>query len=237
MPDFRTRGVTVIVWKEFEEEKCHEVETAAIRFFGPPLNLQNNNAFPCSASGLSPDEEIERFLRLKFEQRWIDLELEALKPNIVSHCLQAGGEVSHVLGTLKTRPYSSWQFSPAVDELQDRVTQLKWQEQENGVATKIERTVPYAILSRDVIASQIAIHLAPFLESEAEGDQAASFARTFKVPRVSGDCSENTVHGDFQDRAADQWFVDLGRRAHGLHAMRAPFRKPSLVRCRRDLPE
>src|SRR5580692_3043553 len=68
MPDFGTRGVTVIAWKEFEEEKCREVETAAIQFFGPPLNLQNNDAFPCSATGLSPDEEIERYLRLKFEQ-------------------------------------------------------------------------------------------------------------------------------------------------------------------------
>ena len=36
MPDFRTRGVRVIAWKEFEEEKCYEVETAAIQFFGTP---------------------------------------------------------------------------------------------------------------------------------------------------------------------------------------------------------
>jgi hypothetical protein len=176
MPDFRTRGVTLVAWKEFEEENCQEVETAAIQFFGPPLNLQNNVAFPCSATGLSPDEEIERFLRLKFEQRWIDLELEALKPNIVSHCLQAGGEVKHMLGTLRTRPYPSWQFSPAVDGLQDRLRQLKQQEQENGVATRTEKTVPYAILSRDVLASEIAIHLTPFLESEADDEQAAGTA-------------------------------------------------------------
>jgi hypothetical protein len=39
MSDFRTRSVTVIAWKEFEEERCYEVETAAIQFFGPPLLL------------------------------------------------------------------------------------------------------------------------------------------------------------------------------------------------------
>lgn len=175
MSDFRLRGVTVIAWKEFEADKCHDVETAAIQFYGPPLNLQNNNAFPCSATGLSPSEEIERYLRLKFEQRWIDLELEALKPNIVSHCLQAGGEVSHSLGTLKTRPYSSWQFSSAVDELQERLIRLKSHEQETGVAIKIERTVPYAVLSRDVLASEIAVHLPPFLQDETESEQADDY--------------------------------------------------------------
>ena len=174
MMDFRTWGVTAIAWKEVDEEKCSELEGAAIEFFQPPLNLQNNNAFPCAATGLSSEEEIERYLRLRLELKWILLELESLKPNIVSHCLKAGGEITRPLGTVQARPYPYWQFSRAVDELQQKLTELKKQEQENGLAVRIEKTAPWVYLNRDVLAAQIAIYLAPLLEIESNADEAGS---------------------------------------------------------------
>jgi hypothetical protein len=174
MVDFKTWCVTAIAWKEVDEAKCADVERAAIEFFGPPLNLQNNNAFPRAATGLSPDEEIERYLRLKLEAKWIVLELESLKPNIVSHCQEAGGEVAHPLGTVQMRPYPSWQFSSAVEEQQQKLTDLRKQEQDSGLAVRIEKTAPCVRLNRNVLAEQIAVYLTPLLEIENDAEEAAN---------------------------------------------------------------
>jgi hypothetical protein len=171
MMDFRTWGATAIAWKEVDEDECPDVEKACIEVFGPPLNLQNNNAFPCAATGLTAEEEIERYLRLKLEAKWIGLELDSLKPNIVSHCQKAGGEITLQLGTVQARAYPWWQFSSAVDEQQQKLTDLRRQEQENGIAVRIEKTTPYVRLNRDVLAAQIAIHLAPLLEVESEAEE------------------------------------------------------------------
>jgi hypothetical protein len=182
MDDFRVWGVASIAWKEIEEEKCPEVENEAIEFFGPPLNLQNNNAFPCAATGLSPAEEVQRYLRLKLEEKWIGLELDSLKPNIVSHCLESGGKITLALGTVQAQLYPLWQYSPAVEEQQRRLNDLRREEQESGKATKIEKTAPCVHLNRDVLAAQIAIHLAPLIDEESEGAEVPRFEDRHEEP-------------------------------------------------------
>jgi len=109
---------------------------------------------------------------LKLQAKWITLELQALKPNIVSHCEKAGGEITHNLGKVDVRPYPSWQFSSAVDEMQQELKALRQQEQENGIAVKIEKLAPCVYLNRSVLSAQIAIYLTPLLDEEAEADEA-----------------------------------------------------------------
>ena len=150
LTDFKNKGVTSIAWHaEEDSKKRRQLEKELIEFFHPPLNFQHNfNEWPQSELGLSPDAEIDRFLRLRIQLKLIELELEALKPNIVTRCDQAGGKIAHQLGTISYSTYKSWQFSEEVDLLKIRLSRLQKDEKENGTAVvKSERTSPIARLS------------------------------------------------------------------------------------------
>ena len=79
LADFRAKGVTSIAWQaESDAKRRRQLEKELIEFFHPPLNFQHNfNEWPQIDLGLSPDDEIERFLRVRVQLKLIELELEA----------------------------------------------------------------------------------------------------------------------------------------------------------------
>jgi hypothetical protein len=94
MSDFKRKSVTCIAWESVERLACRGREAALIDFFHPPLNdVKNFNRMPEYDLGLTPEQEIERFLRLRIRLKVIELELEKLKPNIVTRCDQSGGKI------------------------------------------------------------------------------------------------------------------------------------------------
>ena len=66
LPEFKENGVTAIAWKcEDSPIRRRTLEKDLIDYCHPPLNVQHNfHSLPMLDLGLSPDEEIERFLWL-----------------------------------------------------------------------------------------------------------------------------------------------------------------------------
>ncbi|MBL8215685.1 MAG: hypothetical protein JNK87_33495 [Bryobacterales bacterium] len=118
LSDFEASGAKSIGWKPEENRAVRQViEKELIEFFHPPLNKQHNfNSLPEVDLGLTPDEEVERFLRLRIRLKLIEMELELLKPNIVTRCEQEYSQkIVHRLGTIRRQSYKRWQFSAEVE--------------------------------------------------------------------------------------------------------------------------
>ena len=171
--DFREKKVTAIAWQaESDAELRRALEKTAIEYFHPPLNNQHNfNELPHTELGLSPEDEIERFFRLKIQAKLIELELAALSPNVVSQCETAGGKIAHQLGTISYQTYPSWRYSEETESLKQDLLQHQKHERENGRAIiRSEKTSPVTKLDGAVLAGEIAILLSAVLETDsAEG--------------------------------------------------------------------
>ena len=109
MDDFKGSGVTAIAWRSEENTQSRRcLERDLIEYCHPPLNTQHNfQKLPAVDLGLTPDEEIERFLRLRVQLKLVELELESLKPNIITRCQQAGSRIEHRLGIIYPQAYKS----------------------------------------------------------------------------------------------------------------------------------
>jgi excinuclease UvrABC nuclease subunit len=72
--DFQSHGVSHIAWlNESRPENRREIEKQLIEFCHPPLNNQNNfNNLPTFDYGLSQEEEVERFFKLRIQQKLIE---------------------------------------------------------------------------------------------------------------------------------------------------------------------
>ena len=172
LTEFSERKATLIAWQtEGDEERCSQLEKAAIEHFHPPLNFQHNfNELPRAAFGLSPDEEIERFFRLRINAKMIELDLAALEPNVVSHCEQAGGKISHHYGTLWYQTVSSWKYSKECEEQKQQLLLRQQCERENGVAlVRAETTSPRYKLNSSALAPEFAIRLATVFDEHSAG--------------------------------------------------------------------
>ena len=161
LSDFKRKSVTAIAWEQQEGADCDAREKELIEVFHPPLNLQQNfNRLPESDLGLTPEQEVERFFRLPLQLKLIELELEALKPNVVTRCEQAGGKLQHSLGSITNQTYRSWSYSEAVELAAIRLKKLKKAEEEDGTATlKSVRITPVARLNAEVLSEEIGILL------------------------------------------------------------------------------
>jgi hypothetical protein len=169
MPKFREHGVALIAWQpEADDTRCGELEEELIKCYHPPLNFQHNfSELPRVDFGLSPEAEIERFLRLKIQLKLIMLEVAALSPNIVSQCEQAGGRVTHQLGTVTYQTYESWQFSKEAQRLKQELLQRQKDEKEDGRAVVISSTTaPRAKPDASALSSELAALLAPLFEAD-----------------------------------------------------------------------
>lgn len=172
LDDFRESGVSAIAWKtEYSSPGRRSMERELIERFHPPLNAQHNfNSLPAIDFGLSPDQEIERYFRLRIQQKILELEIELLKPNIVTRCEQMGGKITHRLGTINRQSYKSWAFSEKVAELQEALKQTKKAERENGIATVKSVTVsPVARINAAALSAEVAVFVSQ-IEDAQPGD-------------------------------------------------------------------
>ena len=80
-PQFLECGVQFYAWKEVEEKDTrNELERQFVERFSPPLNqLLVPKQKPCLNLGLSPEEELSRYVELKRQMSEIELELNMLK--------------------------------------------------------------------------------------------------------------------------------------------------------------
>jgi hypothetical protein len=167
MPKFLDKKATLIAWQtEPDEERCAQLETMAIEHFHPPLNDQHNfNALPHADFGLTPDEEIERYLQRRIDLKLIELELAALGPNIVSHCEQAGDKITHRLGAIWYLTTKSYSYSGECEQLKQAFLARQKSERDDGTAVvKTETTSPRYKLNAAALSGEIAARMAPFLE-------------------------------------------------------------------------
>ena len=159
--DFIDRGATAIAWlPEHNLARRRSLEKDLIEFFHPPLNMQHNfNALPSMDLGLTPNEEIERFFRLRVQLKLIELELELLKPNIITRCEQAANnKILHNMGTITRQVYKTWQFSVETERKNEALKLARQAEKDNGTATVKSISVsPIARLNASVLAEEIAI--------------------------------------------------------------------------------
>jgi hypothetical protein len=174
LDDFRKRKVSGLAWKTVEDkERCKFLEKELIEYFHPPLNLQHNfNNFPASHSGLTPDQEVERFLRLRVQQKLIELELEILKPNIVTRCEQSGGKISHPLGNIRCQEYKSWEYTDEVELLKLKLRKAQEEEKKSGRAkVKSVNLAPVARLNAEALSAEVAVFLSNLGLSEEQEEE------------------------------------------------------------------
>lgn len=138
----------------------------------------NSPELPRIDFGLSPDKEIERFLKLQIQKRLIEMEIEVLKPNLVSQCEAArDGNIKHILGTLSARVFETWAFSPEVDQLSKQLKDQKAQEKDAGIATvATEKRSPVASINPGALSEALEIHFddLPQLEDQDQTQDLAA---------------------------------------------------------------
>jgi hypothetical protein len=171
LEDFKAHGVSCIAWlNESRPDNRLQIERDLIEFCHPPLNNQNNfNSLPTFDYGLSQEQEIERFFRLRIQQKLIELEIERLKPNLVTYCEQAPNrKIIHPLGTIQAQSYKSWKFSPELEERKRQLLEAQKAEKESGVAkVKSISISPVARIAAGVLSGEVAIWISQ-LEEEIE---------------------------------------------------------------------
>ncbi len=170
----RGNGVENIAWSECSSDSTRkELERKCIKFFQPPINdRMNHPELPTIAFGLSPDQEVERFIRLQIQKRLIDMELEMLKPNLVSHCqARPDGKITHALGTITAQVYRSWLFSSEVDRLAQELKDQKASEKVECVATvKSTKLSPVTRVNPIALRGATKIHFDDLL-TDCESDE------------------------------------------------------------------
>ena len=146
-PYFVECGVQFFAWQEAEEcDGRNDLERRYIEHFAPPLNqLLVPKAKPCLNLGLSPEEELTRFVELRRQAAEIEFELNMLKANIVTRCEEQGG-------TIKLRDFQvylssrkSWEFSGAVENLEQELKKMRSNEQADGTA-KVKSTTVFPVV-------------------------------------------------------------------------------------------
>jgi beta-glucosidase-like glycosyl hydrolase len=89
----------------------------------------------------------------------IELEIERLKPNLVTYCQQSKGQkITHALGTVQAQSYKSWKFSEELEERKRQVREAEKTEKESGVAeVKSVSVSPVARIAAGVLSDEVAI--------------------------------------------------------------------------------
>ncbi len=170
LSNFKSHGVTAIaVELHGDADGCDRREKELIEYYHPPLNDHHNfHHLPECDLGLTPDQEIERFFRLRIQLKLVELELEVLKPNIVSRCEQAGGKLSHVLGSIRRQEFRSWKYSEEIDLLTIRLKNKKKLEEENGTAKAQIKVSPVAKVDAEVLSREVEILLSRMTDADKE---------------------------------------------------------------------
>jgi len=90
---------------------------------------------------LDDQKPLERYLEIKAEMKRLDEELKALQPLILTALWEEPENRAEYMGcelTIGTR--RTFQYSEAVEEMQDTVRMLKKQEEQDGTAVMVRHT-------------------------------------------------------------------------------------------------
>ena len=107
-------------------------------------------------------------MRLRIRLKVIELELEKLKPNIVTRCDQSGGKIQHRLGTIRAQGYKRWTYSEAVDLVNAQPKTKKKAEELDGTAVAEIRVSPVAKIIAEAMSEELAEYLDRLMDSEED---------------------------------------------------------------------
>ena len=89
-----------------------------LKSWHPSLNAEHAfRALPTAAAGLTADEEIGRFLRLRIQQKLIEDEIALLKPRIVTLCEEAASGIRHRLGVIRIQSRQGWEYPANLERM------------------------------------------------------------------------------------------------------------------------
>ena len=142
MDQFLEKNATLIAWQtEPDPARREQLETTLIKHFRPLINNNHNfNSLPQADFGLTREEELQRYLQLRIDQKMINLEIAALGPNIVSHCEAAGGTISIPAGSIWCGTAKSWRYSDDCEKQMSDILARKAAERDDGRAVVIALT-------------------------------------------------------------------------------------------------
>ena len=174
--DCRSNGAEFVALREIPtDHERRELERRCIKFFRPPINDRMNNPdLPTVDFGLSPQKEVERFLRLQIQKRIIEMEIELLKPNLISQCdASSDGKITHALGTISPRDFISYGYSPEVERLAADLKTRRDAERSDGISSvKGLKRSPVARINPFSLREAFDIHFDELsFSDEAEGEQ------------------------------------------------------------------
>ena len=143
LPQFVEAGVQFVAWREAADKEARdELERRFIERFAPPLNqLLIPRDRPVLQLGLTPEEELSRYLELKQQMTAIEFELNMLKANIVTRCEEKGGSVIMSGFHVFLNRRQSWRYSENIERMAVALAAARKVEQDQGIAVVTSTTV------------------------------------------------------------------------------------------------
>ncbi|GBF78745.1 GIY-YIG nuclease family protein [Aphanothece sacrum] len=139
--DFQAVNASKISYLVCDETELIEIELDYINYYNPPLNagISLEQIKISSVSGdLTPEQQIERYLEICTIIKELEQEKESLKQNIVTFASdykrERGQNLTYKGVTIFATERKIWQYSEQVKELEEKLKQLKKQEEKNGLA-------------------------------------------------------------------------------------------------------
>ncbi|MCX6605591.1 MAG: hypothetical protein NTV52_18630 [Acidobacteria bacterium] len=117
-----------------------------LKSWRPSLNPEHTfRALPTASTGLTAEEEIERFLRLRIQRQKIEDEIDLLTPRIVTLCEEAATGVRHRLGTIRIQRRRGWEYPTNLKRLAELLKDMRKAAEEDGTATVKKLTLYPAV--------------------------------------------------------------------------------------------
>ncbi|MBP0018210.1 MAG: GIY-YIG nuclease family protein [Cyanobacteria bacterium SBLK] len=130
-----------------------EAEKQWIQLLDPPMNDQHRpQRPPIIPIGMNSEESAKRLLEIRAMIKSLKAEEELLKANTVSFVEEYGEEGKSIemdLGKISLSSRKTWQYSEAVDELQQQIKALKKKEEKEGIA-KVVKTSVFPIVKSNI---------------------------------------------------------------------------------------
>ncbi|MEA5512016.1 excinuclease ABC subunit C [Crocosphaera sp. UHCC 0190] len=141
LSNIKAVNASKICYLDCNETELNEIEADYIAFYNPPLNAGipiDQIAKSSVTTELTPEQQIERYLEISTLIKELEQEKETLKENIVTFAAeykQERGENLIYKGvTILASERKIWEYSDTVKELEEKLKQLKKQEQKTGLA-------------------------------------------------------------------------------------------------------
>jgi hypothetical protein len=147
LQDFDARHVTHFGYVIIEDATERDnLERRWIDFFDPPLNdLLRPPKLPVINLSLSPDEEVNEYIKLRDQMHATQVAMDRLKANIVSRCEENGGKWETASAKIYLMRKTTWKYTDAVSTMEKDLLRLKRQEELDNRAEKIDERIYPAV--------------------------------------------------------------------------------------------